>query len=331
MSEWGKVPREVFLDDRLTRRDLRVLGILCTHADGRTGICTRKQEAIAEEIGSDRSGVNRSIAKLVQLGYVDTHQRAGMKRSLQYRVLVREASAGQMSLFDAREAPRQAKPRVAKRAEKSTSVVLSEGTSVVPTSGTSNKQTPDNRSYAASRAAPANDQPKIDPQPDAVPVAKAPGAVPTSQIDVDALEDRLIQAAGAALDPMAARLGLRILTEPLGWLDAGCDLHFDVLPTIAGMCARPGVTGIKSWRYFAEAVRQARDRRLAAALPAPLDASAGRPVPAVAVPRPKRRSMGDRVFDRIQERFGHGDEPQAEADPDPQTTGDVIDVAFCRR
>lgn len=86
MSEWGKVPREVFLDDRLTRRDLRVLGILCTHADGRTGVCTRKQESIAEEIGADRSGVNRSIGKLVKLGYVDTDRAHGLRRELVYRV-----------------------------------------------------------------------------------------------------------------------------------------------------------------------------------------------------------------------------------------------------
>lgn len=326
MSDWGKVPREVFLDDRLTRRDLRVLGILCTHADGRTGVCTRKQEAIGEEIGADRSGVNRSIAKLVSLGYVSTQQRAGMKRSLVYRVLVREGSGGQMSLFDDREAPRQAKAKRRKSAENGTSVVPPEGTSVVPSSGTSNEQTPVNSGYAAARAAPANDQPNIDRQPDAVPVAEAPGAVPTSRTDVDELERRLVSAAGGALDPVSA--GLRIMTEPLGWIAAGCDLEADILPTIAGLCARPRASPVRSWGYFAEAVRQARDRRRLALQAAPVSAPAGnRRGPAL--PAAPRRRQGDRFFDLIRDEI---DRDQAvHAEPEPTFEGEIIDVAFRRR
>lgn len=87
MSEWGKVPKEAFTDSRLTRGDVRVLGILCAHANGRTGLCTRKQGTIAEEIGVSRETVNRSLQKLAKLGYVQPRQRPGMKRSLDYRIV----------------------------------------------------------------------------------------------------------------------------------------------------------------------------------------------------------------------------------------------------
>lgn len=306
MSEWGKVPREVFLDDRLTRRDLRVLGILCTHADGRTGVCTRKQESIAEEIGADRSGVNRSIGKLVKLGYVATHQRAGMKRSLQYRVLVRESSGGQMSLFDAQEAPRQAKPKAAKRAENGTSVVPPEGTSVVPSSGTSNKQTPVNRGCAAARdRAPANDLPKIEPQLDAVPASEAPGAVPTSKRDLDLLAFRLREAAGDAIN--TAHPAFIVLSEPIGWLVAGCDLDADILPTIAGIAARPRASPVKSWAYFAEAVRTARDRRLAAIQSPNVVPFDPRGSHVDADRRPHRRSYADEIDAAFDRRLGFAD------------------------
>lgn len=306
MSDWGKVPREVFMDSRLTRQDIRVLGILCAYANGKTGVCTRRQEAIAEEIEASREGVNRSLKKLVSLGYVKTKARAGMKRSLEYCVLVSDGSAGQLGLFDAHEAPRSAKPKAAKRDRKITSVVTPEVTSVVTAEVTAIEQTPVNRGCAAARdREPANDLPKIEPQPDAVPASEAPGAVPTSKRDLDLLAFRLREAAGDAIN--SAHPAFIVLSEPIGWLVAGCDLDADILPTIAGIAARPRASPVKSWAYFAEAVRTARDRRLAALQSPNVVPFDPRGSHVDADRRPPRRSYADEIDAAFDRRLGFAD------------------------
>ena len=280
MSDWGKVPREVFLDDRLTRRDLRVFGTICGHADGRTGICRVKQATLAEEIGSDRVGVLRSIKKLIECGYLAAHQPAGMRRSLQYRVLITEVTGGQLNLFGAGEAPRQAATKPARRggrkATSEQSDVALEATSAVASDATPKEQTLQNRSCAAAPAAPANDDRPAEvieeagavplrrpPQPSAEPAAQVPS---WTRAQTDALGVRLRDAAGSSIN--SASPGFLVLAEPIGWLAAGCDLELDVLPAVAGLAARSRGSLIRSWSYFAGAVREARDRRIEAAKPA---------------------------------------------------------------
>lgn len=90
--------------------------------------------------------------------------------------------------------------------------------------------------------------------------------------DLDLLERRLFEAAGAALDPQAAATGLRHLGEPLSWLGAGCDLALDVVPTVALLAARAEAP-VRSWRYFRAAVLRARADRTRAH-PAPADPAA---------------------------------------------------------
>ncbi|WP_158873979.1 helix-turn-helix domain-containing protein [Antarcticirhabdus aurantiaca] len=279
VSDWGKVPREVFMDKRLTRLDIQVLGILCAHANGRTGICTRRQEAIAAEVDAKRESVNRSLKKLGNLGYVQARARAGMKRSLEYRVLINEGAPGQLGLFDAHEAPRAAKAKASARAairdRQITSDVTPDVTSVVTSDITSNEQTPVNRSCAAAPAAPANDDrpAEVIEEAGAVPLRRPPqpaepaGQVPSwTRAQTDALGARLRDAAGASIN--SASPGFLVLAEPIGWLAAGCDLELDVLPAVAGLAARSRGSPIRSWSYFAGAVREARDRRIEMAKPA---------------------------------------------------------------
>lgn len=288
---WSKVPREAFEDDRLTKLQLRVLGILASHVDGK-GFCTRRQEAIAGETGVKRESVNRAIGRLVALGYVERIRRAGMKRSLRYRVLIADGARGQLSLFDHEETRREAKAADARHFKETdendivgktsrafeehglesrcdrdvTTDVTHRITSVVTPAVTAiNEQPPVNRSYADRASARTEDRPPGDAARPAA--ANDPGPTGFDGAgDLDRLEAQLREAGGDALD--ATSPGLLVLTEPISWLAGGCDLELDILPTVRGLAARarasPGgtVRTIRAWRYFREAVFEAKARRL---------------------------------------------------------------------
>jgi DNA-binding transcriptional ArsR family regulator len=71
----------------------------------------------------------------------------------------------------------------------------------------------------------------------------------------------------ASLGPFAdqrANGRFMVLAEPINWLNSGCDLDLDVLPTIRSLVASSRST-ITNWSYFSAAVFRARDRRLAPA------------------------------------------------------------------
>lgn len=57
--------------------------------------------------------------------------------------------------------------------------------------------------------------------------------------------------------------GLLVLSEPIRWVAAGCDIDLDIIPALRSIAAR-GRT-VKSWAYCSDAVFEARDRRLAPA------------------------------------------------------------------
>lgn len=277
------LPADAVTDPSLSGPDLKVLALLGRHID-RKGWCSRAQKRMAVELTIARGTLQRSLSRLVEAGYVEVEHAArkdGGQAANRYRVILdddtREEQLTFFATMGAEEEEGEA-PRAKRKAPPASPVRRppphpDRAPPASPGRGTQEERPLHRTSPSESEAmlpgrVAANDRPTIEPMPDAVPVAKAPGAVPTSRSDLDEMERRLVEAAGPALDPVA--LALRILTEPLGWLAAGCDLDFDVLPTIAGLSARPRGLPIRSWSYFAEAVRQARDRRLAAAAPAPV-------------------------------------------------------------
>jgi len=79
--------------------------------------------------------------------------------------------------------------------------------------------------------------------------------------DIQGLSEKLYTAAGITDETKSA--GLLVLSEPLRWLENGCDLEKDVLPTIRSIAARGAKIG--SWAYCTKAVFQARDSRLSPA------------------------------------------------------------------
>lgn len=90
-------------------------------------------------------------------------------------------------------------------------------------------------------------------------------------LDMDELSDRLIGACNGALDNPVNCQGLLNLSTPLMWIDQGCDLDRDILPTLVAVGKARHGARIRSWGYFSGAIAKARDARLAG-LPPP-DAS----------------------------------------------------------
>lgn len=97
---------------------------------------------------------------------------------------------------------------------------------------------------------------------------------------LDELYNRLIDAGGKALaDPVNAQ-GLLQLSFPLMWIERGCDLEKDILPTIRAKAKTHKGKPIKAWNYFTEAVVEAMVARTS-----PL------PVVSVQTRRPVRGSL----------------------------------------
>lgn len=79
--------------------------------------------------------------------------------------------------------------------------------------------------------------------------------------DFDKLTAELFEAGGSALNRTTT--GLASLSVPLSWADAGCDLELDVLSTIRRLCKDASPGSFRSWKYFTEAIHQAKAERTA--------------------------------------------------------------------
>lgn len=82
--------------------------------------------------------------------------------------------------------------------------------------------------------------------------------------NLDALRDKLTEAARPGIWPLATCISLAPIPALLA---EGCDLDLDVIPAVASLAdaARhnPKPKRITTWAYFADAILQARDERLA--------------------------------------------------------------------
>lgn len=119
-------------------------------------------------------------------------------------------------------------------------------------------------------------QPEPEPEPD----------ITTPQLggrNLEKLEIDLRKAAGLcdAISP-----NLFILSEPIRWLEAGCDMALDIIPTLKAK-SHPRVS---TWSYFNNAVFETRDKRIA---PAPdVVTNISRPI--------KQKSVSDLALERMQ-------------------------------
>jgi uncharacterized protein YdaU (DUF1376 family) len=79
-------------------------------------------------------------------------------------------------------------------------------------------------------------------------------------VDAQGLFRRLADAANGSLYPLS--VGLQVVAEPIGWMEAGADLEKDIIPVIKALGHKAKPQSIRSWVYFAGAVADARDARL---------------------------------------------------------------------
>ena len=79
--------------------------------------------------------------------------------------------------------------------------------------------------------------------------------------ELEAIRKRLAEAGGSAVNE--ALPGFMVLSEPISWLDNGCDLEMDVVPIVQRAVQSKRNGRISGWAYFRAAVLEARDRRLA--------------------------------------------------------------------
>jgi len=94
-----------------------------------------------------------------------------------------------------------------------------------------------------------------------------PPESPPDRRYLDRLGGLLRHVGGKALNQAAPNLMVLAPILALGSPGNGpiCELYADIIPTIAARCAKARAGSISQWGYFTEAIREARDRRLAGA------------------------------------------------------------------
>jgi hypothetical protein len=76
----------------------------------------------------------------------------------------------------------------------------------------------------------------------------------------DFLESELLEACNGAAS-LAACPGLISMAEPIKWIESGCDLDLDILPTVRARAHKMRPGSVKSWSYFTDAVADAKAAR----------------------------------------------------------------------
>lgn len=107
-----------------------------------------------------------------------------------------------------------------------------------------------------SRTGAATYEPLLEPSPEKVVVVSA-------KADWQVVEAKLVEAAGAAIASQAIAPGLANVSPAFRWIEGGCDLDLDILPTIRAIAAQKRRKPIVSWEYFTQAVVDAKAARSA--------------------------------------------------------------------
>lgn len=126
--------------------------------------------------------------------------------------------------------------------------------------------------------------------PKTAPSARESCAAP--KVDLD----QLVKACNGALDNPANCMGLLTSTVPIMWLESGCDLERDIIPTLEAAGRKHHGKRIRSWDYFTGAVTDARDRRLRGLPPPTAVPPKQAPRPAYLVPTRRREETEDELM-----------------------------------
>lgn len=85
---FAMVPAEAFFDDRLTLRELRVLGALLTFRNAKTGCMCPSRDALSARTGFDASRISTTTALLVSRGWLKKDGAGGRGKPTHYTVTV---------------------------------------------------------------------------------------------------------------------------------------------------------------------------------------------------------------------------------------------------
>ena len=141
-----------------------------------------------------------------------------------------------------------------------------------------------------------NQSPFIEPIPRTID-----SSVVARETDWKLIETRLAEAAGPIMQCQSVAPGLANLSTPLWWIDQGCDLERDIIPTIREVAKRrAGKSKVSSWDFFTAAVANAKAKR-----EGKLPEHTASLVAAVA--KPDRHAVARDLINRLNagERFSH--------------------------
>ncbi len=83
------------------------------------------------------------------------------------------------------------------------------------------------------------------------------------KLDLKQLSEQLFDAAGGCLANQAIAPGLAMMTIPQMWIESGCDLERDVLPSVRMIAAKYPGKRIKTWDYFTSVIAETKAKRIA--------------------------------------------------------------------
>jgi len=86
--------------------------------------------------------------------------------------------------------------------------------------------------------------------------------------------------------------GLLVISEPIRWVEAGCHIDLDIIPTLRSIRARG--KPVRGWGYCSEAVFETRDRRLA-----PVPAVQPRHATGPPSAHPRKQTVGQQARDQL--------------------------------
>lgn len=138
--------------------------------------------------------------------------------------------------------------------------------------------------------------------------------------DIENLSRRLMDAGGHGLANPAGAAGLLSMATPMMWLDQGCDLERDILPTITARAATRPRGSIRSWDFFTTPISEAKAKR-ERGLPAVELPQA----PPATVPRDERKPFLTIEFAKGRHYVTHGDVARIQAAK--ATTREVVEGA----
>jgi hypothetical protein len=159
MPVFAIMPIQAFLDDRLSKTDLRVLGAILSFSDRKTGACWPKREQLAERCGLSLPKISTATSSLVELGWLVKEGDGGRSRSTHYKCLT--PTIGTKTVPDSGTVPKigTVPDSGTKTVPDSGTVpkigtVPDSGTKTVPDSGTGIKQTNEQTKVTTTSAKP---------------------------------------------------------------------------------------------------------------------------------------------------------------------------------